>query len=622
MTEGADVARVSWTTALEQGRVLASRCAEVCPTGKYVRYRRGQDRAARWALPVYAIAGETGQDVTTVSPAQLRYRLRDRDRYTMWLCARLQRMGHRVRNADAAAVTGDLDVDAALALLRVAKEASSPASDDPVALFWRAATVVTGGTSEMSDGTIVKDRPSCTMWWDRREMIEQLDAVLVLERGGWPAGTRVRTRGVPHFIASDGRLAGEVDVSGDRAVVDSPTWAFDHDRRTLGDGPPTGYRLRYRALATGLGLWESSGRVPGGHLVLDLDPFPGPTGLAGVVLPDSPVSTAHAPSAGQVGSEIPPGGSGRPDEDFEAALDVFTLIPEPETGVAGIDDTVRAAALRRLWNLRDRELAMAGDSKPRRVAERIAARAIVAPEDPPTARELDSLDRLTPPPPLASWCEPDRELVTGRRRAELLQWLPQVVHWCTAKQREALDGLNADSTLDDVRRLLADEGFVEVHDVHGNVDSGTGDVDLILLIANTGLLASLHAPDNGNGPRPECVRVAYNAAELDSELVILYGNSGVAFDGQRRRTNVVYGTIYVNTRYPHWPGGSLKVQLAVLRAFCRPVMPWYHPVSLHIGRDGTPAEDQLRVIDALPSEIHELFGPHLRPRDPAGSTER
>jgi hypothetical protein len=66
-----------------------------------------------------------------------------------------------------------------------------------------------GGTTEMTDGTIVTEPPDCQLWQRRLPMIEELDALLVLDRGGWQTGTRVRTHGVPPAITVLGRLAAE-----------------------------------------------------------------------------------------------------------------------------------------------------------------------------------------------------------------------------------------------------------------------------------------------------------------------------------------------------------------------------------------------------------------------------
>jgi hypothetical protein len=614
---------------------MRARCAEVAQKSMMF----ASDPGAEWALPIYALAGSDERGVAGVGFDQLRYHLADRDLYLTWLFTRLQGMGHNVHppprpdaypSPHGPADEYGPDIEAHVQRIRARLR------DDPVAEYWRQTTRMTREDFEHSDGTTVRFPASCRLWDERPTMIQLLDQVLVLERGGWTRGIRVRTYGIPPYVSALGRSAVEAGVFGDRAVIDAPQWRLDHDRHTLAPGPPSGYWLRYRVRETGLPGSDSVGPVDPAHLTLDLDPLdaPGPAPhpvTAPAPAPQPPEDRPPAPVDAVADDEA--------DEEFAQELKDWGLRPAPNAEPADPHERHRAAALSRLWELRDAELYGAGDSTPTRIAERIVGDSrYPKPPRPPKFRELASHECIDTgahrrPVRWAPGC-PDRQLVTGERREWLLQWLPEVVApWATRKQHTVLDGFTANTTLAQVREFLAREGFHEVRDVHGNAGpppqpgsafgfhptnpgsqgedhppAGPGDVDLVL-VSSEGFLATLHACDLGDGPQPQHVRVSYNVAALDRELFAA-GVSAYEYgtDEHERLTNIRYGTIHSQV---HLPSGSLRVQLAALRAFATPLTPWTHPVHLHIGRDSTSRDHLRHVITELPDNVHTLLGPQL-----------
>ncbi len=566
-----------------------------------------------WALAIYALAGE-GTEVEAVSVAQLRYRLDDQARFTAWLWAGLDRLGHPVRQPSLPKKRGiAADAEAALTSLTVVAEAGSPASDDPVTRRWSQASALTAGSAETSNGMVVTFRPGCELWRWRARTIPWLDAVLVLDRGGWPAGARVRTRGIPHMIDSFGRLAQEIGVAPDRAVIVAPAWQLDHDRHTVVDGPPRGYHLRYRELATGLPADSLVGPVAVEHLVVDLAPFPEPAGS--VVVPSRRPANLPDPVGETVGDTANGVVNRSADSALASLVDTLDSASAhagdsgPTWSMAATSDPLRAAAIRRVWSLRDDELARVGDSTPQRVAQRVAAGDVLAPEGPLNARELAANERGRgrATPERALWCPPDQHLVTGRPREQLRQWL-EALSWCTGRQRRVLDGLTPESTMDDVRQLLVTEGFVEVLVEHDNADAGRDYLDVIAVNTDCGWLAVLR----GSGACPEGVTVYYNAMAVDEELMPKSESGGWHFDKQRRRSTIWHGSINVNLCHS-WTGMSLRTHLAGLRAFGTPVTPWVANPHVHVGADETPRAEQRRRLASLPAPVHELFGPYLLP---------
>ncbi|MEU1813267.1 hypothetical protein [Micromonospora aurantiaca (nom. illeg.)] len=329
----------------------------------------------------------------------------------------------------------------------------------------------------------------------------------------------------------------------------------------------------------------------------------------------------------------------------------------PVVGSAEADEHYRTRALEQLWKLRDAELMRAGHSTPEYIAARVTNDlGYPKPPPPPLKHLLDDESAVlgdAAVPPLASWCEPDRQIVTGVHREHLLQWLPQVVGWMTTpRQLEVLDGFTARTSLAYVRELLASEGFDEVRDVFGNAGPApaprelydyhpvqdqarrdaatepqdwtstrvTGRVALVLCSRVDGFLATVHAVEIGNaGLSVQTVAVYYNVMVLDRELswAGVAGSRYLAWDAHGARTTIHVGNIGNMPVYRS--GGSLRVGLAALRAFGRPVAPWYESPLIGFGEDKSDVLGRVdEILAGLPVWVHELLGPQLTARSRSG----
>lgn len=335
-------------------------------------------------------------------------------------------------------------------------------------------------------------------------------------------------------------------------------------------------------------------------------------------------------------------------------------MPASRSAVAGpteADERYRALALEQLWRLRDSEILHAGHSSPAYIAARIANE--LGYPQPPRPRSKHVLDMeasrpiSTRTPRRASWCDPDRQIVTGQHRAELLQWLPEVVGLrTTAKQMAVLDGITARTSLTYVRELLASEGFEQVADVYGNagpapqpralydyvpvheqarIDAATvppaptgttvaNRVALVLCARTDGFLATVHASAFDSAVRVQNVSVFYNVMILDQDAFWagVTGTHHLATDDDGALTTIQAGAISTMPVYPG--GGSLRVGLAALRAFARPVAPWYDHPAVHYFAEGSGVTDRAEeILVGLPAWVHDLLGPRLISWDPGGS---
>jgi hypothetical protein len=577
---------VRWDDAVEAAHRLRNQCFDAAGA-RYLDTLTQRDRQAAepWALVLYAVASETSQAPSAVTATQLRYRADASDEdFSAWLLARLQAAGHIVHAPRKPPTSSgmsflseeqahDADLFSAITILQTVNYASSDRADDPVALRWRMLSPVYVETIPTTEGITVGSQPSSSLWSTRTEMIGMLDPLLILQRGGWPIGTRVRTTGVPHYISPTGALPAEIKVSGDRAVIHAPVWTLDHDRHVLTDGPPLGYELAYRDLETGgPSHHHRGGPVSPDHLLFDTGAWP--DGHAPVPYRPSPAAPTAPPPAAP------------PQRDMDSS-------PAPLRRAMAAEDHARQGALQRLWELRDRELTQVGDTTPLRLAERMVAGAVPAPAPPQPYRHLRDLEQFSP----------------GKARSELLDWLPHVVHWwTTAKQRACLDGFHADTTITEARAFLHDEGFVEALDVHGNATSDTpsGDVQLLLFNADQGMLAELWAPSFRElPPHIEHIRIVYQVEAIDPEMLIVSGTRH--FEAGGIQTGDLTEKIQLAG------AGSLRVQLAALRAFARPVLPWRTHPRIYLGHDGTPPTEVRRILQSLPQHIHDTLGPHLLP---------
>jgi hypothetical protein len=451
--------------------------------------------------------------------------------------------------------------------------------------------------------------PNCLLWEWRAAVIPQLDAVLVLERGGWPNGARVRTRGIPQYINGSGKLASEIGVSGDRAVIAAPVWHLDDIRAVIADGPPGNYELHYRELPTGLPSWTRSRPIAAQHLVEDTAPFPDPDPLAAIAASAAQsTSVDTVPQRASTENANPSTAQQHVVDELASMLDAPfrpALGPNWHRNMANTDDPHRVAAIRRLWELRDRELLFSGDSRPDRVLER--TQRLRDQEKPPYAADVAkaeySTDRVQQG--RASLGLTDQHLVSGKPRELLSQWLEAMAH-CTPRQLEVMDGLKERCSVDDVRSLLASEGFTEVATLNGI--GGDAYLDVVAVQPDMGWLAITQAWEL----RPQCTRVYFNVELVDADILRLTAwrqawNEFV--DKAGRHPDIRVGDIYVPHHITDW--SSLRVELAALRAFGRSIAPWVESPAVHLGADGAPANIQREALAALPSAVHSLLGPCL-----------
>lgn len=703
-------ASVTWSAAVTRGERLC--CDETYLVRTDPRTEARRQRAEQWALLVYAIAGEAGRPVSEVTLSQMRYRLDDRETFVRWLFRRLLAMGHQVEppitpdpnygsDPEALLQTGRIAVEN---LLKVWDTTDAPQADDPVVNRWRRDSLVTRLKGETSDGMIFDEAPECDLWTFRRDAIAVLDALLIIDRGGWTAGTRVRTVRFPGYRQEGPSPAYQSRYAADRAVVDSPVWGLDQFRPDLVPGPPVAYRLRYRALPGEFSSVCATSRptepVSPKHFLFDSDPFPDPPGShVSLIVAARHIADQRAtsqPAAGRSTPTIQPatepaiepamtqtsraGGSPRPATD-RAADPVAGLDGDPPAGE--VYDG-RSVAIKRLWQLRDTELRAGGDSAPDRVAVRAANDPYSQRQRPPLYKELIDEENYRNLCVLENslGAVPDRQLVTGGLRPYLSQWITQLTSYDTTKrQHEALGDLDREATVEQLRLFMASEGFTEVltasgpddrgfraadihyPDVHspgvhhtdaahdrtddtltrdvddrdladparggsGSADAnastgrdqaspGTADrvdrMDLVFVSPEIGI-ATAHAIRWLHRPEELYVRrvdIHYNVEVIDQGLTILGGSYRYGRDENDRPTHVRCGTLHW---HPSVPAGSLRVRLAVMRAFTRPVLPWRYDVLVTVGDDGTPAQERIDAIDRLPGYVRDLFGPCIYPQ--------
>ncbi|MGH3997547.1 MAG: hypothetical protein ACRDTJ_08810, partial [Pseudonocardiaceae bacterium] len=351
-----------------------------------------------------------------------------------------------------------------------------------------------------------------------------------------------------------------------------------------------------------------------------------------------------------------PGGSGELDgagqlDPVDAELRGLSYVhrdaPKPHEARPRLRDPAekyRAAALARLWLLRDKELRGVGDSTPRRVAERITNDfGYPKPVDPPTLRELEQQEEAehahraygTWPHKWSPTAPPDRPLLTGRRRELMLQWLEQVTGRLTTNRvSSALDGLTSATTFTAARTFLASEGFVQVANLHHNAgapvtihdlrqphrasitiprdaiadpdDMDPGPIDLVFAHPADGHIATLHADAlYNNRRRHEDIRLWFKVLPLDHDMFARLSPSGsYQFDDDGANTAIFDGQSQRST------AGSLRVQLAGLRAF---TLPTWTPLSrVWLGADSA---DQ----DVLHRELRDQAPDWLLPLLPTST---
>ncbi len=260
----------------------------------------------------------------------------------------------------------------------------------------------------------------------------------------------------------------------------------------------------------------------------------------------------------------------------------------------------------RLWALRALEREQAGHSGPDAVATRWAS------------WDVDPDDLGFDPVPAASLTEAamaPTPVLDGDARQQIGDWLNSVAgYWATREQMAVLDGWGMPATGEDAYRILASEGFREILAID-RPDQSSGTV--VIMVSADGLLASVLTHDSHGVGWIDHVRVAYNVVATDLRMLTcgVHGSSQIRVEvdehpdrwGQPRKVRV--GT--VDMAPINGSGGSVRVQLAAIRAFGQPVVPWRYPVWGPVALPDGYHRDTRRIVALLPEGVHRMFGPHL-----------
>lgn len=602
-------------------------------------------------LLLYGIAGERSCEPLEVAGGWLRYQCNDPRSCLIWLYAQLRRMGHVVSpplRVDE--MRFRRWVDSRQGAVRRMDDAELGQDEwvhrmvsDPVVKAWSLATIFTKETDEY-DGVEITWPATCRLVTALPQIASHLDDDILAERGGRSAGERVSSLAIAPYASPMGLTAVEFGVHPHRAIVEGPYWEMDHTARSIADGPPRGYHIRYRDLRTGESDSSAQDLVAAEHLADDAASWDPVTQIA-IAVPDA----LRAIPPLEPGQQLDATGRLDPfDAELRALSHVHQDAPKPHEAQPRLRDPAekyRAAALARLWMLRDKELFEVGDSTPRRVAQRIANDpGYPQPLDPPTLRQLEQEEEVeqthraygTWPRKWSPIAPPDRHLLTGRRRELMLQWLEQVTgSLTTARVSTALDGLTGATAITAATTFLATEGFVQVADLHHNAGApvavhdlrqphrasitvprdavadpdglGSGPIDLVFAHPADGQIATLHADAlRGNRRRHEDIRLWFKVLPLDHAMFERLSPSGsYDFDGDDANTGIFDGQFQRST------GGSLRVQLAGLRAF---TLPAWTPLSrVWLGADSADQDELHRELrDQAPDWLRPLL-PTLTP---------
>lgn len=435
------------------------------------------------ALLLYALAGERSCEPAAVSAGWLRYRCGDPRACLTWLRAQLQRMGHQVgppvsvkeerfRSQNQASRHG-LAPDCGGPRLDDAPSQPATAErlrNDPVAFAWWRTSMFTP-SSDWLDEPSQSDTETCQLVSALPRFVDHLDLELLADHGGRLAGERVSLLTIAPFTLPRDTDRNVHGVHPHRAVVQGPWWEMDHAGHTVAPGPPAGYHVTYRSLATGDPVTSAKDLVAASDL--DTDTAAWETVVDEVVAVPDALIAIPASQDGDLESHA--------KDSLEAELQnlaeqqtMLIDLPNSPAGLTNPAAKYRAAALDTLWVLRDRELRLVGDSTPLRVAERIVNDPTYPrPNHPPLLADLITEELVAKtnrahglgPRPLAPCAPRDRHLVTGRRREFLQQWLREVSgSLITERSSQALDGFNESTTITYARALLVAEGFVQIAD--------------------------------------------------------------------------------------------------------------------------------------------------------------
>ncbi|MFI5736089.1 hypothetical protein ACIA49_38605 [Kribbella sp. NPDC051587] len=565
-------------------------------------------RAPELALLLYGVAGERSCYPDDVRAEWLRYWCEDQRACLMWLCVQLQRMGHAV---------GSLPESASSQVKRRLDQLET-STDDEVAATWLYATMPTGDY-DCGD-------PELPLAQVMRSIKGFLDQDLLAERGGLLPGDCVVVAAIAPFASRSGLTSAELGVDPYQATVQEPVWGLDHREHTVIGGPPIAQLVAYRDLRTGQQRDYVRDVVASEHLRIDNSAWSPGTGLALL----APAALITIPA---LDPEREPAGQDQLDNKYRAlifASESLPLAPGRELVLRDPADKYRSAALARLWRLRDKELRDVGETDPRYIAGRILNDPAYPAPTPRTSQQLQE-DEVSEQSALVSRARrprsrqapADRQLVTGQRRDALIQWLKLVTrNFTTGRVSAALDGFTRSTSLITVRSLLAVEGFIEVADLYGNAgtpltpadvkqgwtgdiqvprilaeapdDVGLGRVEVVFAHPVDGHLVSVRAHGGDAGLKVDEVRLWFKVLPLDWALFVYAFSSGSPEQNAAHELTGVYEGSFTTQPSYGGMGGSLRVQLALLRAFTVPA--WTPLTRLRLGTDGA---DQTPLYEAL-----------------------
>lgn len=230
----------------------------------------------RWALLVYAIAGSLAVEPRRIGVRHLCFRLAQSESSEAlegWLCASLQRLGHKVRRGAPQSFTEDgrsaeMFKELLLAKMRGRDQDDKAAGRDSVVHAWREmefldARVKHGETG--ASGTLrTRHYP------DLQQMVRAVDLALVAECGGFAPGATVRF-GQPVL---NGEANSEFPEAGSgRGIVERPMWRLDHGLKECCSSPPEKYYVKALQCGGGLPLDEVPILVPAEHVSADNSPW-------------------------------------------------------------------------------------------------------------------------------------------------------------------------------------------------------------------------------------------------------------------------------------------------------------------------------------------------------------
>ena len=155
--------------------------------------------------------------------------------------------------------------------------------------------------------------------------------------------------------------------------------------------------------------------------------------------------------------------------------------------------------------------------------------------------------------------------------------------------------------------LLASEGFDQVADVAAH----DGHRNVIWCNFDYGWLADVQEYQRLGEKRLGKIQIWYQAELIDPHMAVLV--SCGSWPQHPFRDIFIHQIGQISSspaEYGRGHGGSVRVALAVLRAFSRPLTPWlYENHFVWFGHDGASPQYRAEIRDALPTRVRNLIGP-------------